>query len=123
MWKTAKGSMKDVPNATPRPTPASACVAVGGGVVVCTENPFLSGGLALFLHAMLRVIRRASLKQGLGTRLCVGGYALSKDLERVGDAAGTDIVERASGPSNTIAGGRPNSKNRSTSWQIKAPSS
>jgi hypothetical protein len=43
----------------PLPSPASACVAVGGGTVVCTENPFLSAALALLLYAMLRVIRRA----------------------------------------------------------------
>jgi hypothetical protein len=40
-------------------TQGCACVAVGGGIEVCTGNPFLSAALALFLYAMLRVIRRA----------------------------------------------------------------
>jgi hypothetical protein len=40
-------------------TPACGCVAVGGGIEVCTGNPFLSAALALFLYGMLRVIRRA----------------------------------------------------------------
>jgi hypothetical protein len=44
---------------SPLLTPAYACVAVGGGIQVCTENPFLSPALALTLYVMLRMIRRA----------------------------------------------------------------
>ena len=61
--------MEDAPDAIPAAHAPSACVSVGGGIVVCTEIPFLSAALALVLYIMLKVIRRA---------MCPGDQALDR---------------------------------------------